>query len=254
MSAGPAYILGRMTWPEVETALQTVRLAIIPTGACEQHGPNMTLETDTAICTAIAERLAQRLYPRALLAPSMPYGVSPHHMRFPGTITMSPETFNAVLWDTVRSLKQHGIEHFLFVNGHGGNMDSLNVMTLRMRHELSVQAVVMFYLRLAADVVRDGAQSTLYGHACEVEVSVGMYTAPHIVRADLQPGELRPYAHAHTDIKAPYRIDYPFLFDEFTVNGALGDARLATEEFGREIVETALERSLAFLESFLPAE
>jgi creatinine amidohydrolase len=68
------------------------------------------------------------------------------------------------------------------------------------------------------------------------------------------PGDVLPYAHAHTDIKSAARVDYPFVFKDFTANGALGDARLATIEFGQEIIETTLDRSLQFLATFLPAE
>ena len=248
------FILAKMSWSEVETALKTVRLAVIPTGSTEQHGPNMSLETDTAICYALAERLTERLHPRAILTPVSPFGISPHHMDFPGTISLKPETYEAMLWDVVTSLKHHGIQHFLFVNGHGGNMDALNVLSLKMRTELDVQVAVMFYLLLASDVVKAGAQTRLYGHACEVEVSVAQYLVPHIVKDNLQPGEVLPYTHAHTDIKEPARVNYPFVFKDFTANGSLGDARLATEEFGREIIETALDRSVEFLATFLPDE
>jgi creatinine amidohydrolase/Fe(II)-dependent formamide hydrolase-like protein len=44
------------------------------------------------------------------------------------------------------------------------------------------------------------------------------------------------------------------MFEDFTANGALGDARLATVEFGQQIVETALDRTMEFLNTFLPAE
>ncbi|HXV42789.1 MAG TPA: creatininase family protein [Anaerolineae bacterium] len=254
MTTPLAYTLTSMTWSEVQLALNTARLAIIPTGSCEQHGPNMTLETDAAICYSLAERLAQRLYPRALLAPLLPLGVSPHHMSFPGTITLRPETYEAVLWDVVASLKQHGLSHFLLVNGHGGNVAPLKVIGMKLRRELGVQVAIMFYMQLAADVIKAGAKTKLYGHACEVEASVGLYLAPHIVKAERVAGEIRPYAHAHTDIKSGAQLDYPFMFEEFTANGALGDARLATIEFGQVIVETALERTLEFLQSFLEAE
>ncbi|MBC7813586.1 MAG: creatininase family protein [Burkholderiales bacterium] len=254
MTQKAAFVIAQMSWPEVRDALSTVRLAIIPTGSCEQHGPNMTLETDAAICYAVAERLTQRLHPRAVLAPVAPYGISPHHMKFPGTISLRPETYEALHWDIVSSLKSHGIRHFLLVNGHGGNMDALNVMSLKMRTELDVEVAVMFYMHLAADVIKAGAKTTLYGHACEVEVSVGYYLAPHTVKENLVPGETLPYVHAHTDIKAAARVDYPFMFEEFTGNGALGDARLATYEFGKDIIETALDRSEAFLSTWLPTE
>ncbi len=157
-----------------------------------------------------------------------------------------------LLWDIVTSLQQHGITHYLFVNGHGGNMVSLATMSLKMRYELDVQIAVMFYLRLASDIVAEGARTKLYGHACEVEASVGLHLAPQTVRADdLQEGAVKPYDHAFTDIKAAARVNYPFLFDDFTENGALGDARHATEEFGRDIIDTTIERTMAFLETFL---
>lgn len=250
----PTFILTHMSWPEVRSALETVRLAIIPTGSCEQHGPNMTLETDTAICYALAERIAQRLYPHALVAPLLPLGVSPHHMSFPGTITLRPETYEALLWDVITSLKSHGLSHFLLVNGHGGNVAPLNVISMKLRRELNVQVAVMFYMQLAADVIKAGAKTTLYGHACEVETSVGLYLAPQAVKPERVAGEVSPYVHAYTDIKSEARLNYPFMFEELTANGALGDARLATFEFGQTIVETTLERTLEFLQSFLQAE
>lgn len=250
----PIFILTRMSWPEVRSALETVRLVIIPTGSCEQHGPNMTLETDTAICYALAERLAQRLYPHALVAPLLPLGVSPHHMSFPGTITLRPETYEALLWDVITSLKSHGLSHFLLVNGHGGNVAPLNVVSMKLRRELNVMVAVMFYMQLAADVIKAGAKTTLYVHACEVETSVGLYLAPQAVKPERVAGEVSPYVHAYTDIKSEARLNYPFMFEELTANGALGDARLATFEFGQTIVETALERTLEFLQSFLQAE
>jgi len=252
MTTPDIYILSEMTSPEIGEALEHVQLAIIPTGACEQHGPNMTMETDSAIAHAVAKRLTKRLHPRALLVPTVPWGISPHHMSFPGTISLQLETYNALLWDVVTSLKHHGIKYFLFVNGHGGNMNALNLLSLKMRTELDINVAVMFYLRLASDVVSAGAQTTLYGHACEVEVSVGFYAAPQVVRSELELGAVKPYDHAYTDIKTATRIDYPFVFDDFTANGALGDARLATKDFGKEIIDTALDRSIEFLETFLP--
>lgn len=242
----PAFVLSDMSCPEIRSALESVRLAIIPTGSCEQHGPNMTLETDTAISYALAQRLARRLYPRALLAPPLPWGVSPHHMGFPGTITLRPETYGALLWDLVTSLRSHGLNHFLLVNGHKGNVAPLEVITMKLRRELGVQVAMIFYMHLAADVIKAGAKTRLYGHACEVEASVGLYLAPQTVKPERVAGEVRP--SIHTTFKAA-GLNYPFMFEEITTNGALGDARLATYEFGQAIVGTTLERTLEFLEA-----
>jgi creatinine amidohydrolase len=84
--------LARMTSPEAGMALAQAEVAIIPVGATEHHGPNMSLETDTAIAYQLSLRIAEAIFPRAVVTPPMPFGISYHHMRFPGTLTVSPDT------------------------------------------------------------------------------------------------------------------------------------------------------------------
>ncbi|MDP2859742.1 MAG: creatininase family protein, partial [Bacillota bacterium] len=98
-----------MSWPEVKAALDRIKVALIPTGSCEQHGPNGTFEVDAAIANEFTKRLAERTYPLTLAVPPVHFGVSSHHMRFPGTITLKPETFMQVCTDIVESLYRHGI-------------------------------------------------------------------------------------------------------------------------------------------------
>jgi creatinine amidohydrolase len=99
--------LAKMTSPEVAEALAGAEVALIPVGATEQHGPNMSLETDTAVAYQLALHIAAALHPRAVVTPPLPYGVSYHHMSFPGTMTLSSETFQAVVLEVVESLRQH---------------------------------------------------------------------------------------------------------------------------------------------------
>lgn len=120
--------LARMTSPEAAEALAGADVALIPVGATEQHGPNMTLETDTAVAYQLALRIAAALHPRAVVSPPLPYGVSYHHMSFPGTKTLSPETFQAVVLEVVESLRQHGVERFFVMDGHAGNQGALDVL------------------------------------------------------------------------------------------------------------------------------
>src|SRR6266542_3163092 len=134
-----------MTWPDSRDALAAARVVIIPPGSTEQPGPGMTLATDIVMATAMSVRVARRLFPRALVAPSLPFGLSPHHMRFPGTITLQPATFAAVLLDVIRSLKQHGATRFMLLNGHGGNQAILSVVATRARHELDVRVATAMY-------------------------------------------------------------------------------------------------------------
>ena len=62
MTVSPrTYTLGRMSWPEVAAALETVELVLIPIGSTEQHGPNLGLGQDHLITQAFCERAAERL-------------------------------------------------------------------------------------------------------------------------------------------------------------------------------------------------
>ncbi|MCZ8149538.1 MAG: creatininase family protein, partial [Roseomonas sp.] len=104
-----------MAWLElaemttVEFAAARPRLALLPVGATEQHGPNMRTSTDYVIAHRIAQRLADAVGPEAVVLPPLPYGLSRHHMGFPGTITLSEETFLGCCVDVARSMKAHGV-------------------------------------------------------------------------------------------------------------------------------------------------
>jgi creatinine amidohydrolase len=244
------YVLWEMTWPELEAASSEISLVVIPVGSTEQHGPNTTFGTDSIRAYEFALRLAERLYPEVLVAPVMPYGVSPHHMSFPGTITLAPETFTQVLYEVVESLSEHGFDRFLFINGHGGNRPALDLLVARLRRELDVLAAWASISELASDVVQAGKTAAVIGHACESETSQLLYLAPWAVRTEaLSPGELLQQEYPHARWSGPVHV--PYTFDEITANGALGDARAASVEFGERIIETALDRLVEFIEAFV---
>lgn len=247
------YVLWEMTWPELEAAAPEISLVVVPVGSTEQHGPNTTFGTDSIRAYEFSLRLAERLYPEVLVAPVMPYGISPHHMGFPGTITISPETFIQVLYEVVESLSEHGFDRFLLINGHGGNRPALDLLVTRLRRELDVLAAWVSISELASDVVQAGKTAPVIGHACESETSQLLYLAPWAVRSDaLSPGELLHQEYPHARWSGPIHV--PYTFDEITANGALGDARAASVEFGERIIETALDRLAEFIDAFVEEE
>jgi len=244
--------LAQMTSPEAAEALASAEVALLAVGATEQHGPNMTLETDTAVAYQLALRIATALYPRAVVAPPLPYGVSYHHMKFPGTMTLSPETFQAVVLEVVDSLRQHGLERFFIVDGHAGNQGALDVLMTKLRFQMGVHAAYLFYFTLVDDVIREGVKTERWGHACEVETSIGLALRPDIVRSEaLEPGQVRPTTLPYSNTVGPLKLGVPLSFDEITDNGALGDARLASAAFGQELADAVVSRSVEFLERFL---
>src|SRR5262245_47992308 len=80
-----AHVLEEMTWPEVRDALPDLKVVLLPTGSTEQHGPNTSFATDTGRADGFSKRVAARMFPRALAVPPIGYGISYHHMRFPGS-------------------------------------------------------------------------------------------------------------------------------------------------------------------------
>jgi len=248
----PWYEMGEMTSVEFREAMKTVRLALIPVGATEQHGPNLGLATDYVVGYRLAQRIAARMHPRAVVVPPLPFGISYHHTGFAGTITLTAESFIAVCTDIAKSLKSNGINHVLFVNGHNGNTAILNVVTTKLHYELGIRAATSFYFQQAADRVKAHAKTPRFGHACEVETSVVMALAPELVRKEaLQPGDMIDTGLKYAFNNQPFFLQVPVPFHEQTRNGAFGDARLANVEAGNDIVDTAVNRTLEFLEGFL---
>ncbi len=244
-----AFVLFDMSWPEVKQNLGKIKVAIIPTGSCEQHGPNGTFEVDTARAYEVSKMLAARTHPLSLAVPPVLFGISSHHMNFPGTVTVRPETFIAVCMDVVDSLYQHGLRKFVFINGHGGNVGALRVVMAMIRDEYEDAAAAMASpTQVASDVVAQKVKSPITGHACESEISQCMYVAPRAVKsAALQKGTIKLSVEEY---KNPWGIEIARKWDEVSENGALGDATQSSREMGQAIIDTAVERLAAFIKEF----
>lgn len=238
--------LARMTTEEAAAALRTARLALLPVGSCEQHGPHLTLDTDAAVAETIARRLAAELGNEAVLCPPLGYGLSEHHLTFGGTLTLRPATYLAVMDDILESLAHHGLRRVLIVNGHGGNIDALRLAARAARRDRSMLVASFMWAAIAADAAADASASAAYGHACEVETSVAMALIPDRVRPDriVAPGG----RHSVDPLTDPPRatVDEPVWLHEWSDDGALGDPRKASPEAGRAVVETVVERALGY--------
>jgi creatinine amidohydrolase len=243
--------LSHLTTVEVGAALADVKLAILPVGATEQHGPHLELCTDAAIASEMARRLDEELGELSLLCPALPYGLSEHHLTFSGTLTLRPATFISLIVEIAESLAQHGIRRLVVVNGHGGNVDAVRLAARIALRDHDVRVAHVMWATLASDVIAEEMVGRgRHNHACEVETSLALALQPSLVRrgrlapsvAVLPPNDL-------TDPPAA-RVDVPRRFEEWTENGCLGDATRATVEFGERISRTALDRALEFARAF----
>lgn len=243
-------VLANLSWPEVNVIKDEVDIVLIPVGSNEQHGPNLAISMDIVGATEFCRRASAMMYPKAIVAPSMPWGVSYHHMNFPGTITLTPDTFVQILVEVIASLQEHGFERFMIVNGHGGNIAPLGNAVVRINEELS-PAFVGFgtYFSFADKDINEKFDVTgVIGHACQMETSAAMYLAPQIVKSDaLAPGDMTDMTHGFRQTMQKYGVTVPWRFDEYTRNGALGDATTSSLEYGTAMMESALNNFTEFL-------
>ncbi len=244
---GRAYMLEEMTWPEAKEALAQAKLALVPVGSLEQHGPHLAMSADAVSAYDFSRLLAERVYPRAVVTAPISFGVSSHHMDFPGTVTLRPETLVAIAVDIGVSLKHHGLSHVLFVNGHGGNRDALGVATTNLRFDHGVKAGHVLWELLARGEALSGLSTGWLGHSCEIEVSVMMHLRGDRVRTEALV-EGKPTGRRLRYLLGGVSVPVPF--SEITENGAFGGAPHATAERGAAIVEEALRRVAEFVEDF----
>jgi len=189
-------LLQHSTWQEVERYLERSRGILIPIGSTEQHGPTGLIGTDAICPEVIAREVGERT--GALVAPTVAIGMSQHHLGFPGSITLRPSTLIALVGDLVDSLACHGFERFYFLNGHGGNVATLEAAfaELHARASRGEQRLAALRFRLSnwymAPAVK-GLAEELFGeaegsHATPSEVSLSYFAVPSAVKqAALDP-------------------------------------------------------------------
>jgi len=119
--------LEEMTWMDVRDALKAGKTTvIIGTGGMEPNGPYLALGKHNYVlranCDAIARKLGDALC--APIVPFVPEGrLDPPsgHMTSPGTISLTEETYAALLGDIVMSYKAHGFKNIMMIGDSGGN-------------------------------------------------------------------------------------------------------------------------------------
>ena len=163
-----------MTWPEVQELLTRSDMVIIPVASIEEHGPQTPIGTDYLSGVERAKLIAQKT--DVLVAPIILPGLSPYHMEFPGTITISHDTLQRVYFESAQSLIHHGFRRILFLNSHAGNQFLTSYVADRINQETAAIAV-----ELGASMRGAARTSTFDRHAGVAETSGAMYLFPNLV-------------------------------------------------------------------------
>lgn len=225
--------LQTMSWRQVEERLRETDLALVPIGAVEVYGPHMPQGTDGIVASAACEELARRV--DCLVTPLIPVGYSAKILGFPGTLTVPPDAVGAYVRGITESLQRFGVRRVLFVSGHAGNVQPVDVVCQNLaspEFRLTQVDIWRFLQPLTRDLVESPAFR--FGHAGEVMTSVMLHLHPEYVdmtRATAWMPETEPEPGVSSP--RPYR--------ELAPEGLLGDATLATAEKGRRIFELLVD-------------
>ena len=144
-------LLAEMTRLEARDAFDQGATVVIPTGSTEQHGPHLPLIVDTCTAEHIARSAAARAASDVpiVVAPTVTYGSSHHHLPWAGSMSLSVRTYMAVIEDLIRCVAHHGGKRVALVNGHGGNVAPHDVVTSALTLELDIAVAAVSYWTLA---------------------------------------------------------------------------------------------------------
>ena len=125
--AASEYRYEKLTWPEINQAIELAKVCVLPCGAIEQHGPHLPLDVDTVCATRIALGTGQNVPDKMLVLPPVSYGYTGHVMDFPGTINSDFENFMHHVLDITKSLAYHGFKKIVLLNGLDGRFVDLGL-------------------------------------------------------------------------------------------------------------------------------
>jgi creatinine amidohydrolase len=261
--ASTEYRYEKLTWPEINDAVELGKVCILPCGAVEQHGHHLPLDVDVVCPTGIARGAGQLLPDKILVLPTICYGYTGHVMDFPGTINSHYTTFMEHVLDVTKSLAYHGFKKILLLNGHGSNMPNLDLVARRTNLETDAECVLAAWWNLLTvdkDFLPGWRESKFPGgcaHACELETSLYLYLDEDNVRKD----RIKSGTISFNEDNSPF--NWVDLFatgpattiswtSSYSESGVLGEAELATKEKGEQVYAEAVRQLAAFVSYFHP--
>lgn len=250
-------LMEEMTWTQIRAAIASGKnVAVVACGAVEQHGPHLPTGTDSLLGTAIAVRAARKSG-NALVAPTIRPGLSQHHMHFPGSLTLRPQTFVALLEDYCASLAGQGFRRIVIFPSHGGNVDMMRAHLPYLAAQLKGQCE----LSLSTASIGRSEQRQRWldeagitparagAHGGYVETSMVLAERPELVDMDqAAPGLVDASFYEPQNLARSQMQSFLGGIHSQSANGVLGDPTGSSPDSGEQLLEMAsdaLARDLA---------
>lgn len=237
-----------MFWAEraskqLENLIPEKKVAILPIGSTEQHGPHLPTGTDHIIAWEVAKRVAEKT--DSLLLPLIPIGFSEDHYPKAGTLTFSAETLRQVIRDIAKSLSRNGVKHIVLLSGHAGHLAQLGDICyeLNVTGELGDTLIhnISPYSLLPIEAYAEILEEEVLMHAEELETSLMLLFRPDLVDMNKAVKEIPDFIPKGLNTPAFLEGLRIFTTSKFLgrdlKHGVCGDPTLASKEKGEKILE-----------------
>jgi creatinine amidohydrolase len=233
-----------MTWTALEEIAIQKPTIILPVGSMEQHGPHLPLSTDSIIAEHVAVAVSNKLS-SMILFPTIPIGYSLEHIGFPGTISLSAQTFSSMITEIAESVSNSGFRTLAVINGHGGNRGILDtaVTTIKYAHP-----GLHLYSFTVLDIAREKfkeirkSPSGMIGHADELETSMMLAIRPDLVDMSKAVAQMPVFpTNVSLETEDLARVTYAWKAREVTKSGIIGSPNFATLETGKTVIDFAIQ-------------
>jgi creatinine amidohydrolase len=214
-------------------------VVLLPIGAIEQHGPHLPLDTDALQADAAARALAESPPPGVDLwvLPTLSYSASAEHVFAAGTMSLSEETFLAVLDDLGRSVAALPTRRLAILNGHGGNTALLRVACRQLRLRYGLLTFLVHPI-LSADHGGPKGEDGEDGLGCHAncgETSLLLHLHPDRVQMEKAVTNVPHWLKGYDHVGLGGNVSFGWSAGDFGDSGVIGDPTRATAERGAEM-------------------
>ncbi|WP_017324699.1 creatininase family protein [Synechococcus sp. PCC 7336] len=221
-----------LTWEEIAALRESGRdLVILPIGATEQHSLHLPVGVDTFSVMAVAEGVsAMTGFP---VLPPLAYGVSlGHTSKWPGTISLRPETLSAIVLEIAEWIVNAGFSRLVILNGHYTNWAPLRCGLENIRHRYPLLKIALRSLwEISSNINELYQQDAANFHANCAETSVMMAVRPDLVQSEKAKDEPDRSSHCF----------FSYTVADESVYGGVGKPSDATTQFGRRLLDACIE-------------
>ena len=252
--AVPSRLIGELTFLEISRALKQSSILCLPIGSIEQHGPHLPLNTDVVLAEELTRRIIAKWGEPLDLwqLPTLSISLAREHEWAPGTLSLSIQGMTALMRDIGREIARAlPARNLAVINGHGGNRGILEALAQDLRADFGLNVCVL-HPAVWAELDANAAIPEIHGG--KNETSMMLAIAPQLVRRD-QIAQLKNPPDAETirrTILDP-AVTWPWTTNEKQIAdmGVIGDAQAASAEFGKRIIDHAVEAAGAVLKQLL---